>query len=36
MLEFIEEALDEVSFAVEREIAGPWHFYDLLLAESPR
>ena len=25
MLEFIEEALDEVSFAVEREIAGPWH-----------
>ena len=23
MLEFIEEALDEVSFAVEREIAGP-------------
>src|SRR6267378_6378552 len=26
MLEFIEEALDEVSFAVEREITGPWHF----------
>ena len=26
MLEFIEEALDEVSFAVEREIAGPRHF----------
>jgi hypothetical protein len=25
MLEFIEEALDEVSFAVEREIAGPRH-----------
>ncbi len=25
MLEFIEEALDEVSFAIEREIAGPWH-----------
>ena len=25
MLEFIEEALDEVTFAVEREIAGPWH-----------
>jgi hypothetical protein len=24
MLEFIEEALDEVSFAVEREIASPW------------
>jgi hypothetical protein len=24
MLEFIEEALDEVSFAVEHEIAGPW------------
>jgi len=24
-LSFIEEALDEVSFAVEREIAGPWH-----------
>jgi len=25
MLEFVEEALDEVSFAVEREIAGPRH-----------
>lgn len=25
MLEFIEEALDEVPFAVEREIAGPRH-----------
>ncbi len=26
MLEFIEEALDEVAFAVEREIAKPWGF----------
>ena len=25
MLEFIEKALDEVAFAVEREIAGPRH-----------
>lgn len=25
MLEFIEEALDEVAFAVERKIASPWH-----------
>src|SRR5258708_37666901 len=25
MLEFIEEAFDEVSFAVKREIASPWH-----------
>ena len=26
VLEFIKEALDEVSFAVEREIASPWCF----------
>jgi len=35
MLEFIEEALDEVSFAVEREIEALGTLR-LLLAESPR